>query len=147
MAVCGAIGLVYWLLSPRVPEERVTEEDLDLIRERDRAAWRRLRLQSYKAWKRQDDFYRVAAFRKLVAGGMSEADARTRVREDYPFYYLDPATRDVEGFAGEDGGLPVLLRPRVERNSRVLKELAAEKDARFRTMNALIRACLRKGAF
>ena len=147
MAACVVVGFVYWLVSPRVAEEQVAETDLDLVREQDRGAWRRLRLRAYKSWKRQDDFYRIAAFRKLVAGGISEPDAKVRVREEFPFYYLDPAARDTEGFTGDDGALPVVLRKRVERNSRVLKELAAEKDARFRTMNALIRACLRKGAF
>jgi hypothetical protein len=147
MAACVVIGFVYWLASPRVPEEQIAEADRDLVRDQDRAAWRRLRLQAYKSWKRNDDFYRIAAFRKLVAGGMSEADAKARVREEFPFYYLDPAARDTEDFTGDDCALPVVLRPRVERNSRVLKELAAEKDPRFRTMNALIRTCVRKGVF
>jgi hypothetical protein len=145
MAACVGVGFVYWLVSPRVPEERLAEADRELVREQDRAAWRRQRLQAYKAWKRQDDFYRIAAFRKLVADGMSEPDAKARVREEFPFYYLDPATRDTEGFAGDDGALPIALRQRVNRNSRILKELAAEKDTRFRTMNALVRTCIRKG--
>ena len=147
MALCTAIGVVYWFISPRVPEERIADEDRDLVREQDRAAWRRVRLQTYRSWKKNDDFYRIAAFKKLVAGGTSEPDAKVRVREEYPFYYLDPGARDTEGYAGDDGALPIVLRARIERNSRVLKELTAEKDARFRTMNALIRACLRKGAF
>lgn len=75
------------------------------------------------------------------------ADAKARLREEYPFYYLDPAARDIEGFTGDNGALSVVLRRRVERNARVLKELAAEKDARFRSMNALIRTCLRKGVY
>jgi hypothetical protein len=147
MVVCTVAGFVYWLVTPRVAEEQVADEDRELVREQDRAAWRRVRVQAYKSWKRNDDFYRVATFRKLVAGGMSEEDAKVRVREEFPIYYLDPATRDAEGYAGDDGALPVVLRARVERNSRVLKELSAEKDARFRTMNALIRTCIRKGAF
>jgi len=147
MAVCTVVGFGYWLLSPRVAEERIADEDRDLVRDKDRLAWRRMRLQAYKAWKRNDDFYRIAAFRKLVAGGMNEPDAKVRVREEYPFYYLDPAMRDAEGFIGDDGALPIVLRKRVERNARVLKELTAEKDARFHTMNALIRTCLRKGVF
>jgi len=147
MAACAAAGFVYWLTSPRVPAENIAEADRDLVREQDRTVWRRQRLQAYKSWKRQDDFYRIAAFRKLVAGGMSEPDAKARVREEFPFYYLDPATRDTEGFAGDDGALPIALRRRIERNSRVLKELAADKDVRFSTMNALIRTCLRKGVF
>jgi hypothetical protein len=147
MAACVGIGVVYWLVTPRVPKEQIAEADSGLVREQDRATWRRVRLQAYQGWKRQDDFYRIAAFRKLVAGGMSEADARARVRKEYPFYYLDPATRDTDGFAGDNGALPIILRRRIERNSRILKELAAEPDVRFDTMNALIRTCLRKGAF
>ena len=147
MAACVVVGSIYWLVSPRVLEEQIAEADRDLVREQDRAAWRRLRLRAYKSWKRHDDFYRVAAFRKLVTGGMSEPEAKARVREEFPFYYLDPAARDAEGFTGDDGALPVVLRKRVERNSRVLKELAADKEVQFRTMNALIRTCLRKGAF
>jgi len=147
MLLCAVAGGLYWQFSPRVPEERIADEDRDIVRDPDRAAWRRQRLQTYKLWKRNDDFYRIAAFRKLVAGGMSEADAKTRVREEYPFYYLDPATRETEGFTGDDAALPIVLRLRVEGNARVLKEITAEKDQRFATMNALIRACIRKGAF
>ena len=147
MATCTAVGCVYWLTRPRVPEERIADEDRDLVGEQERAAWRRQRLQTYKDWKKNDDFFRIAAFRKLVAGGMPDADAKTRVREEFPFYYLDPALRDIEGFSGDDGALPIVLRQRVERNARVLKELAADKDARVRTMNGLIRVCLRKGVF
>ena len=147
MVVCTAVGGIYWYRSPRVPEERIADEDRDLVQDRDRAAWRRQRLQTYQSWKKNDDFFRIAAFRKLVTDGLSEAEARARVREEYPFYYLDPATRDTEGFAGADAALPIVLRQRVERNARVLKELTVEKDARFATMNALIRSCIRKGAF
>jgi hypothetical protein len=131
---------------PRVPPEQVAEEDQDLVRESDRAGWRRLRLSRYRADKRHDDFYRVAAYRREVARGASEADARARVRRDFPFYYLDPADRDAEGFAGEDGSLPVVLRERVTRNARTLKPLMESEGERFSTMNALIRVCLRKGA-
>jgi hypothetical protein len=146
MAACVLAGAIYWFTRPPVPEARIADEDRDVVREADLAVWRSQRMPTYKSWKRHDDFYRVAAFRKLVAGGMSEADAKARVRQDYPFYYLDPATRDTEGFTGDDGGLPVVLRARVERSARVLKELSAEDPTRYRTMNALIRVCVRKGA-
>lgn len=147
LALIGAgVAAAVRFAGPRVPEERIADEDRALVRESDRAAWRRLRLRTYKSWKKNDDFYRIAAFRKLVAAGASEASARARVREDYPIYYLDPADRDTEGYDGDDGALPILLRHRVERNSRAIKELMADNRGRFRTMNALIRACLREGA-
>jgi hypothetical protein len=147
LVACVALAWVVWSAGPRVPEERIADADLDLVREGDRARWRRQRLRKYRLWKRQDDFYRIAAYRKAVAGGLPEPEAKTRIRKDFPFYYLDPVSRDAEGYAGDDGALPIVLRERVEGNARVLKELMEEKDAGYRSMNALIRVCLRKGAF
>jgi hypothetical protein len=144
------LGAALWALQyrgPRVQPERIADEDLDLVRDGERARWRRVRVRTYESWKRHDDFFRVAAFRKHVAGGMPESEAKQRIRKDFPIYYLDPADRDAEGYAGDDGALPVVLRQRVDRNARILKELMDEGGGDFRTMNALVRVCLRKGAF
>ena len=144
----AAVALAVWSLQyagPRVEAERVADEDLDLVRDPDRARWRRVRERTYRSWKRHDDFYRLAAFRRHVTGGMSEDEAKARILRDYPIYYLDPATRDTPGYAGDDGALPIVLRERVERASRLLKELMEEKGDSFRTMNALVRECVRKG--
>ncbi len=149
LAAAGVLGLVVWVVQyggSRVRPERVADEDLGLVREADRARWRRVRERAYRSWKRHDDFYRLAAFRKYVAAGMSEAEAKARILKDYPIYYLDPANRDTEGYAGDDGALPIVLRGRVERGARLLKELMEEQGASFRTMNALVRLCARKGA-
>lgn len=147
VAVGAVVILVAKFTGPRVPEPRVAEADLDLVREGDRARWRRLRLRGYRADKRQDDFFRLAAYRKAVAGGASEPEARARVRREFPFYYLDPAERDAGEFTGDDANLPVVLRERVNGNARVIKPLMESEGERFRTMNALIRTCIRKGAF
>jgi hypothetical protein len=139
--------IVVRLAGPRVPEQRVADADLDLVREEDRARWRRLKLRAYRASRKQDDSRRLAAYRKAVAGGMSETDARARVRRDFPFYYLDPADRDIASCAGDDGNLPVILRERVNRNARILKPLLESEGSRFGSMNALIRSCIRKQVF
>jgi hypothetical protein len=150
--VLGVLALVVvaawfaWIAGPRVGLERVADADAELVRADDRARWRRVRQRTYRLWKHHDDHYRVAAFRKAVGEGLPESEARARVRKEFPIYYLDPADRDAEGFAGDDGALPVVLRERVERGARALKQISAERDAEYRTMNALIRTCLRKEA-
>ena len=146
-----AIGTVAILVAKftgaPVPDQQIVEADLDLVREADRARWRRLKLRSYRADKKQDDFFRLAAYRKAVAGGASEAEARDRVRREFPFYYLNPADRDAGEYTGDDANLPFILRERINRNARVIKPLMEGEGDRFRTMNALIRTCIRKGAF
>jgi hypothetical protein len=146
--VATVVALLLWAqrTGPLVPPAQVAEEDLGLVREGDRTRWRRLRLRVYRNRKRQDDSYRIAAFQKLVDQGVAAEEARASVRRDFPFYYSDPATRDAEGFAGDDGALPVILMERVDGNARVLKELMAERQGSCRTMNALVRTCMRKGA-
>ena len=147
VALGTIIILVVKFTGPAVPEQRIAEADLDLVREGDRARWRRLKLRAYRADKRQDDFFRLAAYRKAVAGGATELEARTRVRREFPFYYLDPADRDSGEYAGDDGSLPVVLRERVDANASIIKPLMESEGDRFRTMNALIRTCIRKSAF
>jgi hypothetical protein len=147
VALGTVIILVVKFAGPVVPEQRIAEADLELVREGDRARWRRLKLRAYRADKRQDDFFRLAAYRKAVADGASELEARARVRREFPFYYLDPAERDAGDYAGEDANLPVILRARINGNARVIKPLMESEGDRFRTMNALIRTCIRKGAF
>jgi hypothetical protein len=143
-AVLGV--LVHQRTGPRVPEAQIAAEDLDLVRDADRAAWRRVRLSKYRRSKQQDDFYRIAAYKKALADGMSPAEAKAHIRKSYPIYYLDPATRDDEGYAGVDAALPVLLRERVEKGAPKLKALIAEHYAHLKSMNALIRELIRKGA-
>ena len=82
-----------------------------------------------------------------MAGGVSEPEARARVRREFPFYYLDPADREAGEYTGDDANLPVILRERINGNARVIKPLMESEGDRFRTMNALIRTCIRKGAF
>ena len=148
VAVGAIIILVMKFTGPPMPEPRVADADLDLVREGDRARWRRLKRRDYLADKRQDDFFRLAAFRKAVAGGAAEAEARVRVRREFPFYYLDPAERETGEYAGEDANLPVVLRERVNGNARAIKQLMADEEgARFGTMNAFIRHGIRKSAF
>ena len=147
VAIGAAIILVLKFTGSPMPEPRIAAADLELVREGDRARWRRLKRRDYQADKRQDDFFRLAAFRKAVAGGAAEAEARDRVRREFPFYYLDPADRDADAYAGDDGNLPVILRARINGNARVIKPLMESEGDRFRTMNALIRTCIRKGAF
>ena len=147
IAIGTIVILVVRFTGARVPDQRIADADLDLVREGDRAQWRRLKQRAYRADKRQDDFYRLAAYRKALAGGASEPEARARVRREFPFYYLNPADRDTEENSGDDGNLPVILRERVNRNARVIKPLMESEAERFRTMNALIRACIRKAAF
>ena len=139
--------LVVRFTGARMPDQEVADADLDLVRERDRERWRRMKRRSYEADKRQDDYYRLAAYRKATAGGASEPEARARVRREFPFYYLNPADRDTGEYSGDDGNLPVILRERVNRNARVIKPLMESEAERFRTMNALIRTCIRKAAF
>ena len=143
-AVVGV--LVHQRTGPRVPEAQIAAEDLELVRDADRAAWRRVRMVEYKRSKQQDDFYRIAAYKKAVADGMSPAEAKAHIRKWFPIYYLDPATRDDEGYAGDDGALPVLLRDRVEKGASKLKALIADHYAHLKSMNALIRELMRKGA-
>jgi hypothetical protein len=146
-----AVGTIVMLFvkfaGPSVPEQRIVEADRDLVREADRARWRRMKLRAYRADKKQDDFFRMAAYRKAVAGGATEAEARARVRREFPFYYFDPADRDAGEYTGDDANLPVILRERVNRSARVIKPLMEDEGDRFTTMNALIRTCIRKGAF
>jgi hypothetical protein len=146
LAIGTIVILVVRFTGARMPDQQVAAADLDLVREGDRAQWRRLKRRSYQSDKRQDDFYRMAAYRKATAGGASEPDARARVRREFPFYYLDPADRDTAEYSGDDGNLPVILRERVNRNAPVIKPLMESEGERFRTMNALIRTCVRKGA-
>jgi hypothetical protein len=147
IAVGTLVILVVRFTGARVPEQRVADADLDLVREWDRARWRRLKQRAYRADKRQDDYYRLAAYRKALADGASEPEARDRVRREFPLYYLNPDERDTGEYGGDDGNLPVILRERINRSARIIKPLMESEGARFRTMNALIRACLRKGAF
>ena len=77
---------------------------------------------------------------------MPEADDRASAGTEFPFCHLEIATRDREGRVGDDGGLPLLLRERVDRNTRIPGELLKGKAAEFRTLNALLRLCRRKGA-
>jgi hypothetical protein len=147
LAIGTIVILVVWFTGARMPDQQVADADLDLVRERDRERWRRLRRRSYQSDKRQDDFYRMAAYRKATADGASEPDARARVRREFPFYYLNPADRDAGEFSGDDANLPAILRERVTCNARIIKPLMEGEGERFRTMNALIRACIRKGAF
>jgi hypothetical protein len=147
LAIGTIVILVVRFTGARMPDQEVADADLALVRERDRAQWRRLKRRSYEADKRQDDFYRLAAYRKATAGGASEPEARARVRREFPFYYLNPADRDTGEYSGDDGNLPAILRERVNRNARVIKPLMESEGERFRTMNAFIRVCVRKGAF
>ena len=147
VAVGAIIILVMKFTGAPMPEPQVAAADLDLVREGDRARWRRLKRRDYRSDKRQDDFFRLAAFRKAVAGGAAEAEARERVRREFPFYYLDPAERDAGEYAGDDANLPAVLRARVNGNARAIKQLMADEEgARFRTMNAFIRHAIRRGA-
>jgi acyl-coenzyme A synthetase/AMP-(fatty) acid ligase len=147
LAIGTIVILVVKLTGARMADQQIADADLDLVREADRAWWRRLKQRAYQADKKQDDFYRTAAYRKALAGGAPEPEARARVRKEFPFYYLNPADRDTAEYHGDDGNLPVILRERVNRNARVIKPLMESEGERFRTMNALIRACVRKGAF
>jgi len=103
-------------------------------------------MRTYKGWKKQDDFYRVAAYKKAVESGISAADAKAYVKKEYPFYYVDPALRDEDTYVGDDAGLPIVLRERVSRWAPILKPIMVEKSGQFRTMNALVREFIRKGA-
>jgi len=133
-------------VGPRVPRERIAEADEALVTDADRAAWRSMRVRSYDAWKREDDFYRVAAYKKAIASGMSAADAKAKVKKDFPIYYLDPASRDEGADVGDDAALPIVLRERVNKRAGVLKAVMAEHPDQFPTMNALVRDLVRKGS-
>ena len=140
------VGLKIYYAGPPVAPERIATEDIDLVGAEDREAWRRVSRRTYQGWKQQDDFYRVAAYKKAVESGMSPEDAKARVKRDFPFYYVDPATRDQDTYGGDDGGLPIVLRERVNAWAPLLKPVMVEKSGRFRTMNALVRECIRKDA-
>jgi hypothetical protein len=144
-AAAAAAGLGLYLSGPRVPSERIADPDLDLVTDAERAAWRKVRLRTYQGWKRQDDFYRVAAYKKALESGMSAPEAKAYVKREFPFYYLDPVLRDEDTFVGDDGALPIVLRERVNKWAAVLKSVMTEKPGQFRTMNALVREFIRKG--
>jgi hypothetical protein len=147
MAVASVVaGLKLYYSGPRVAPEQIAPEDLDLVRPQEREAWRRVSRRTYQGWKQQDDFYRVAAYKKAVGSGMSAAEAKARVKLDFPFYYVDPAARDDGAYRGDDGALPIVLRERVNTWAPLLKPVMEEKSGQFRTMNALVRECIRKGA-
>ena len=147
LAVASVVaGLKIYYSGPRVGPERIAPEDLELVRAQDREAWIRVSRRTYQGWKQQDDFYRVAAYKKAVESGMSAADAKARVKLDFPFYYVDPAVRDEADYGGDDGALPIVLRERVNTWAPLLKPVMEEKSGQFRTMNALVRECIRKGA-
>ena len=143
-ATAATLGIYH--SGPRVPAERIAEPDLGLVTEAECAAWRKVRMRTYKGWKKQDDFYRVAAYKKAIESGMSAADAKAHIKKEFPFYYLDPALRDEDTYVGDDGGLPIVLRERVNKWAPVLKPIMVEKSGQFRTMNALVREFIRKGA-
>jgi hypothetical protein len=145
-AAAAAAGLGIYHSGPRVPEERIAQPDLDLVTQAECAAWRKVRMRTYQGWKKQDDFYRVAAYKKAVESGMSAADAKAHVKREFPFYYLDPALRDEDEYVGDDGALPIVLRERVNNWAPVLKPIMVEKSGQFHTMNALVREFIRKGA-
>ena len=144
-AAAVAVCLGLYFSGPMVSSEQIAGPDLDLVREEDRAAWRKVRLRTYKSWKRQDDFYRVAAYKKALASGMSAPDAKAAVKKDFPFYYTDPASRDEDNYAGDDAGLPIVLRERVNKRAHLLKPVMADMACQSRTMNALVREFIRKG--
>ena len=146
MAAVGAGALKIHNSGARVPRERIAPQDADLVTDKDCAAWRKVRLRAYKGWKSQDDFYRVAAYKKAVESGMSTADAKAQVKKDFPFFYIDPALRDEDSYAGDDGALPIVLRERVNNWAPLLKPVMLDKSDRFRTMNALVREFIRKSA-
>ena len=103
-------------------------------------------MRTYQGWKKQDDFYRVAAYKKAIESGMSATDAKAHIKREFPFYYVDPALRDEDMYVGDDGGLPIVLRERVDKWAPILKPIMVEKSGQFRTMNALVREFIRKGA-
>jgi len=140
------VGLKIYYYGPPVASERIAPEDLDLVRTEECEAWRRVSRKTYQGWKQQDDFYRVAAYKKATESGMSAADAKAFVKRDFPFYYVDPALRDEDTYVGDDAGLPIVLRERVNKWAPLLKPVMVEKSGQFRTMNALIREFIRKGA-
>lgn len=147
VAVASVVaGLKIYYSGPRVAPERIAPEDLDLVRAEEREAWRRVSRRTYQGWKQQDDFYRVAAYKKAIESGMSSEDAKARVKQDFPFYYVDPETRDEDTYGGDDGGLPIVLRERVNKWAPLLKPVMVEKAGQFHSMNALVRECIRKGA-
>ena len=146
MAAAIAATLRIYHSGARVPAERIAEQDRGLVTEAQCAAWRKVRMRTYQGWKKQDDFYRVAAYKKAVESGMSAADAKAHVKREFPFYYLDPALRDEDEYVGDDGALPIVLRERVNNWAPVLKPIMVEKSGQFRTMNALVREFIRKGA-
>ena len=143
-ATAATLGIYH--SGPRVPAERIAQQDLDLVTEAERAAWRKVRMRTYQGWKKQDDFYRVAAYKKSIEAGMSAADAKAHIKKEFPFFYVDPSLRDEETYVGDDGGLPIVLRERVNKWAPLLKPVMAEKSGQFRTMNALVREFIRKGA-
>jgi hypothetical protein len=147
VAVASVVaGLKIYYSGPPVDAERIAPQDLDLVRGEECAAWRKVSRRTYQGWKQQDDFYRVAAYKKAIESGMSAADAKAYVKKDFPFYYVDPALRDEDTYVGDDGGLPIVLRERVNKWAPLLKPVMVEKSAQFRTMNALVREFIRKGA-
>ena len=147
VAVASVVaGLKIYYSGPRVAPERIAPEDLGLVKAGECEAWRRVSRRTYQGWKQQDDFFRVAAYKKAIESGMSAEDAKARVKQDFPFYYVDPATRDEDNYRGDDGGLPIVLRERVNKWAPLLKPMMVEKSDEFRTMNALVRDFIRKGA-
>jgi len=145
IAAIAAVLLGRNHVGPRVPEERIAQADLELVREKDRTAWRKVTQSTYESWKKQDDFFRIAAYKKAVDSGMSESAAKAHVKHEFPFYYLDPECREEDTYVGDDAGLPIVLRERVNRGSMLLKTVMVEKSGQFRTMNALVREFIRKG--
>ena len=85
-AVASAVCLGVYYIGPQSPQQ-IAEPDLDLVREEDRTAWRKVSLRMYKSWKHQDDFYRVAAYKQATDSGLSASDAKAVVKRDFPFYY------------------------------------------------------------
>jgi len=143
-ATAATLGIYH--SGPRVPAERIAQPDLDLVTAAECAAWRKVRMRTYNGWKKQDDFFRVAAYKKAIESGMSAADAKAHIKREFPFFYVDPALRDEDTYVGDDGGLPIVLRERVNKWAPILKPIMVEKSGQFRTMNALVREFIRKGA-
>ena len=83
VAVASVVaGLKIYYSGPRVAPERIAPEDLDLVGAEECEAWRRVSRRTYQGWKQQDEFYRVAAYKKAISGMSNWLDAPDEVLED-----------------------------------------------------------------
>ncbi|MFC1679033.1 hypothetical protein ACFL2T_02355 [Elusimicrobiota bacterium] len=135
--------------SEPAPPCAIHSTDRELVQPQDSEWWNSLSLEDCKAFAKEDDVFRLAAFQKLIeADGLSSAEAGKKVRLTSIFFYwqLDQRADEQVELLPADAKLPYVLKDRI--NRAVIAGLLDENSIRkASSVNAAVRELIGRGVF